>query len=111
MCEFMAQGRNLSLLFSQEGGNRSELYSDCKRIKQILINLVVNAIKFTYSGSVQVRAHITRQETKVVAESSDSENDELMMDEKAEAQFDSVLHISITDTGVGMSEQDQRRLF
>jgi signal transduction histidine kinase len=36
------------------------VHSDRKRVKQILINLIINAIKFTYEGSVTVKAEIVK---------------------------------------------------
>ncbi len=64
------------------------LQGDPLRLGQILVNLVNNAIKFTDKGSVAVSV-------------------ELM--ERAENQV--VLHFSVTDTGIGMSPEQQNRLF
>jgi PAS domain S-box-containing protein len=59
----------------------SPLLGDPVRLKQILLNLVENAIKFTDHGEVVIRASIDSQ----------SENE-------------IVLHISVADTGVGIPE-------
>lgn len=65
-----------------------EVLGDQIRIKQVLTNLINNAIKFTAHGSVIVRIMV-EEETKNKAN----------------------LRISITDTGIGMSEEQQKRLF
>ena len=49
-----------------------EVLSDRKRIKQILTNLIINAVKFTYTGSITIKAKlITPQiETEVLKRES-----------------------------------------
>lgn len=64
------------------------LFGDPLRLRQILTNLVNNAIKFTHTGSIVIRIMI------------EGENE-------SEAQ----LRISVTDTGIGMSEESQHDLF
>ncbi|RYD94518.1 MAG: hypothetical protein EOP50_09385, partial [Sphingobacteriales bacterium] len=64
------------------------LIGDPLRLKQILTNLVSNAIKFTREGTIVARA------------------------EMVEDHEDSVqLRISVQDTGIGLSNQDVRALF
>jgi len=60
---------------------------DPLRLKQILLNLVDNAIKFTAQGSVQVRAQLT---------------------DDADALG---LRFEVTDTGIGIAPEVQGRLF
>jgi len=64
------------------------LMGDAQRIKQILTNLIGNAIKFTHQGSVVVRAML------------DDEDDNFAL-----------LRISVQDTGIGMHEVEQTTLF
>ncbi|GGJ90833.1 response regulator [Pseudomonas matsuisoli] len=64
------------------------LIGDPLRLKQVLTNLVNNAIKFTYDGSIVVRA---------------------MVEEDAEDHAQ--LRISVQDTGIGLSEDDLHALF
>lgn len=61
------------------------------RLKQILLNLIGNAIKFTDSGFVQVRAEVASQQNGGT--------------EKVE------LIIEVSDTGIGMSESDLLTIF
>ncbi|MBQ49617.1 MAG: hypothetical protein CMP10_19715 [Zetaproteobacteria bacterium] len=64
------------------------LYGDSIRIKQILINLMSNAIKFTHIGSVNVTAQcidLTEEEQTIVFE--------------------------VIDTGIGIPEDDQEKIF
>ncbi|RRV06929.1 response regulator [Pseudomonas sp. v388] len=64
------------------------LTGDPLRLKQILTNLVSNAIKFTREGTIVARAML-EDETKDYAQ----------------------LRISVQDTGIGLSSQDVRALF
>ena len=61
---------------------------DALRIKQVLLNLAGNAVKFTERGEVTVGIIVQYREGD-----------------------DVVLGISVRDTGIGMSEQQQQRLF
>ncbi|MEM7349780.1 MAG: ATP-binding protein [Acidobacteriota bacterium] len=65
-----------------------ELYGDAQRLRQVLLNLLGNAIKFTPRGSVAVS--VTREERN---------NDELW------ARF------AVRDTGIGISAKSQEGLF
>lgn len=64
------------------------LTGDPLRLKQILTNLVSNAIKFTREGTIVARAMV-EEETEDTAQ----------------------LRISVQDTGIGLSSQDVRALF
>ncbi|MGC9397628.1 MAG: ATP-binding protein [Anaerolineae bacterium] len=63
------------------------VWADPNRLAQILINLMSNAVKYTpEGGEVRVQARTTEEEPRLV-------------------------RCSVVDTGVGISEEDQRRLF
>ncbi len=83
-----AYGKGLELVHLIYADVPLKLYGDPVRIRQILTNLAHNAIKFTPSGRVVVR---------------------VMLDEETDQE--ATLRISVTDTGIGLSEADQKRLF
>jgi len=64
------------------------LQGDPGRLRQILLNLAGNAVKFTETGTITIRAILMRQ---------------------VATQFD--IRFEIKDTGVGLSEEASRRLF
>ncbi len=66
----------------------AQLLGDPTRLRQIIINLVSNAIKFTKVGSVHVSLRVEKQ----------SENQTL-------------LRFEIKDTGIGITPEAQQRLF
>ncbi|KMN15794.1 chemotaxis protein CheY [Pseudomonas weihenstephanensis] len=66
------------------------LIGDPLRLKQILTNLVNNAIKFTREGTIAVRA---------------------MLEDVDENDGSVQLRISVQDTGIGLTSQDVRALF
>jgi two-component system, sensor histidine kinase and response regulator len=64
------------------------LRGDGRRLRQILMNLVGNAIKFTTQGEVVVDARVETRDAKRV-----------------------VLQIDVRDTGIGIPEDQQQRIF
>ncbi len=84
-----AQEKQIKLLVDLEPEvPRQAFLGDPLRLGQILLNLTGNALKFTDHGSITVRAR--RLE--------DKPNDVL-------------LRIEVTDTGIGIAPEDQKRLF
>jgi len=84
----LARNKNLDLLWSVEDKVPYLVIGDPVRLRQIIINLVNNAIKFTSQGKVEV---------KVKALSVNHENCELLL--------------SVTDTGIGISREKQATVF
>lgn len=74
------------------------LEGDPFRLKQILYNLLGNAIKFTYQGAVRLSAsvEVREEEARLAGEAP-----------KREAYF----VFTIADTGIGISGQDINRIF
>ena len=68
------------------------LLGDEGRLRQILINLVGNAFKFTQAGSVRVTARLADPQT-------------------GDAPDDLRLLISVRDTGIGIGEEQRGRIF
>ncbi len=81
-----AQDRNLFLDVNFEGPNEPVL-ADPTRIKQIIGNLVSNALKFTSEGGVEVRLMTT------------------VMDQQMSVQID------VADTGIGIADDKQELIF
>jgi PAS domain S-box-containing protein len=82
-----AQEKGLALRFEPAGPLPKEVHSDPAKLRQILTNLVGNAIKFTETGSVTVSTRTEQRGTDV----------HLIMD--------------VIDTGIGMSPQQVDRVF
>ena len=84
-----AREKGLELIFEiQTGLARMPMQGDPLRLGQILVNLVGNAIKFTSEGAIVVKGSIEREEAKKI-----------------------VVRFEVSDQGIGISPQDQQRLF
>ncbi|MFH2132700.1 MAG: response regulator, partial [bacterium] len=70
-----------------------KMIGDPVRLKQLLINLVSNAIKFTESGTVLVHA-------ATLADAAESQH-----------QKQQKIHFSIEDSGIGITEEQLQKLF
>jgi CheY-like chemotaxis protein len=85
MFEVQAAARGLALEFIPEGALPDAVAIDPERFRQILLNLIGNAVKFTDHGAVRLRIRHDAGEGK--------------------------LHACVEDTGAGMSAEQQRALF
>lgn len=64
------------------------LIGDALRLRQILLNLVSNAIKFTFQGEIVIKIQHTQQKEKI-----------------------HTLRFLVVDSGIGISEKDQKNIF
>ena len=85
--ETRAAGKDLRLEVSCDESTPSKLCGDATRIRQIISNLLTNAVKYTPSGTITFRIRWAR----------DKEGIKLIA--------------SVEDTGIGISEENQKRLF
>ena len=85
-----AQRRNLALNNICEPSIPKLVLGDPTKIRQVVMNLVSNAIKFTHQGQVDIRvtANPSPQSTEI-----------------------SEINISVIDTGIGMNEETRRKIF
>lgn len=85
---FQSQKKDLELLLNIEPGLPEILFLDESRIKQILVNLLGNAVKFTDKGEIELKVQ------------------KLKMDD---ARI--TLRFAVRDTGIGIPEDKQKRIF
>ena len=83
-----AKRKELEFIIENDPDIPAFLYGDEVRIRQIIMNLLTNAVKYTKDGQVKLR---------VDHEKIDDENINLI--------------ISVKDTGIGISEENQKYLF
>jgi len=84
----LAQKKGLELIIRNESNKNLVLQGDPIRLKQILINLITNAIKFTNQG--QITLSVSSEET---------------------SGQDYLLHIQVVDTGIGISKENLNQIF
>jgi len=67
----------------------TELHTDPRKLRQILVNVLANAVKFTDTGDVRLFSHVEREAEEAVV----------------------TVSFEVTDTGPGMSLLDQKHIF
>lgn len=83
MFEQQASAKGLQFVFAPEGSIPAVVRADEKRLRQILLNILSNAVKYTVSGAVHLRVRYALE----------------------------IAHIEIEDTGPGIAEGDLQRIF
>ena len=79
----LMQSKGLDFVYTQDANLPANLYGDENRLRQILTNLLSNALKYTRRGKVEFRACREGQ----------------------------TIHFAIADTGIGIREKDLDKLF
>ncbi|WP_304307733.1 ATP-binding protein [Pseudacidovorax intermedius] len=78
-----AENKGLAFIYSPSGELPRWVLADAKRLRQILINLLANAVRFTERGTVALQVDGRRE----------------------------VLRFDVVDTGIGVAPQDRQRIF
>lgn len=82
-----ANAKNLLLHLEMDENLPAGLYGDDVRIRQILVNIMNNAVKYTEKGSINLKVN------------GEVEGDEV------------ILHFAVKDTGIGIKQEDMGKLF
>ncbi len=85
------------------GGELPRVYTDRTHLRQILINLVGNAVKFTERGGISIRAHLVTR-----AEDLHRSITSPMPPPSVEHPW---IAIRVADSGIGIDPSDQGRIF
>ncbi len=88
MIRSKAQDKNLELLMNIDPSTPAHLYGDEVRIRQIITNILNNAVKYTKQGSVTLTVSGKHLSQEMVE-----------------------LYVCVKDTGIGIKEEDIGRLF
>ncbi len=91
---FRARQKGLDVFLDVADNVPDALIGDPGRLRQILVNLIGNAIKFTANGQITL---------EVCADETDVEENHLKENVK--------LRFAVTDTGIGIAEEKQKLIF
>ncbi|MBT9382431.1 response regulator [Pseudooceanicola sp. CBS1P-1] len=83
MFRLQAEQKGIAFAYARTGRLPRQVLADRKRFRQVLINLLTNAVKFTEAGRVGMRVQYR----------------------------DPMLVVEVHDTGIGIAPQDQERIF
>ncbi len=83
-----ARAKNIEVAWSAAPDVPDDLVGDPLRLRQILVNLLGNAVKFTERGEIALRVDLEMQTASAAR-----------------------LHFQVTDTGIGISPEHQNRIF
>ncbi len=87
-----ARAKGLDLDFAIDAGVPARIVGDAERLRQVVVNLVANAVKFTELGSIQVSIRM--------ADAADASPDRPV-----------TLEFCVTDSGMGIPPAQQELLF
>jgi len=92
----LAAQKNLELTMYIEEGVPDALTGDSHRLRQVLLNLLGNAVKFTGKGGISVRVSPGAESGESGAETGES---------------GAVVRFAVSDTGIGISREQQELIF
>ncbi len=88
MIEFKAQEKGLTFVLEADEKLPMKLFGDDVRLRQVILNILSNAIKYTNEGKVTLR-----------------------MSGKKKGDGVYVLHVEVEDTGIGIRKEDESKIF
>lgn len=102
--DLRATEQGISLEVSVDSRMPAAMMLDETRLRQVLFNLVGNAIKFTHEGGVTVRATATPRKSSEKPSAEDGESE-------ADRRSYYRLVVTVSDTGIGIRPDQQEQIF
>lgn len=102
---FRAKEKAILLRCAVAPGTPDALIGDPGRLRQILINLIGNALKFTEHGEVVVEVK------KAGGKTQKTDPNDRNQDDRPRPTTDCLLEFSVRDTGIGIPPEKQRSIF
>jgi PAS domain S-box-containing protein len=90
---FSKQDKPVNILINIAPNMHRFIWVDGLRIRQVLINLLGNAIKFTKQGEIEIKIEILESK------------------EVQPGHYESLFQFSVRDTGIGISKENQTKIF
>ncbi|WP_315788257.1 ATP-binding protein [Fischerella sp. JS2] len=90
ICRIQAEQKDIQFIYQPPENLPAGITTDKKRLRQVLINLVSNAIKFTEAGSVKLQVKVRKSQ------------------EKTSYIY---IYFAVEDTGIGISKQQLNKIF
>lgn len=94
ICRIQAQQKQIDLIYQSEGKLPKGIEADKQRLRQVLMNLINNAIKFTDTGKVIFTVKVQKIES--------CQNEE---------KFYNYLLFQVEDNGIGIDSNDLEKIF
>lgn len=95
--------KNSNALAVELGDNLGNMYGDLPKIRQILLNLIGNATKFTENGTITLSVNRVKKE-----EVTDKQETKRLPARLSNSHY---LIFRVSDTGIGMTEEQLERIF
>jgi signal transduction histidine kinase len=134
--DFQAEEKRIRFEVNASFNVPDYFYTDEKRLKQVILNLISNSFKFTQKGKIEIKLSAKKELDKTFGDQFTIENDTgpwraIMRRLKTHTQhnfinclyeyipqnftkrdhYQNYLYIEVADTGLGISEIDQKGLF
>ncbi|MEG4245811.1 AAA family ATPase [Microcoleus sp. MON2_D6] len=100
MFALKATAQSLELRFECAADVPKYIYADEIKLRQVLINLISNAVKFTASGSVYLKVKNKQVKTPIEAETKTTNNPQ-----------STTITFEVKDTGIGIAVEEMENLF
>jgi two-component system, NtrC family, sensor kinase len=107
--ESLVNERGLSFSIAV-GGTLPRVRTDPTHLRQILVNLIGNAVKYTPSGGVSVRARLVGDVSSIDRTRRHTPQDPVLVGRMPDARRVWIA-LQVVDTGVGIAAKDHARIF
>ncbi|KAI9130305.1 GAF domain-containing protein [Acaryochloris sp. CCMEE 5410] len=101
LCKIKAQQKGLELITQFAPNLPQGVYADEQRLRQILLNILGNAVKFTDSGNVTFKVAITPRPLPSISQEDDLPHGETIQS----------IVFQVSDTGIGIVAQELSKIF